>query len=72
MRTPYKDELNKRYGDFIVTEYTNRREPSNGCVVWKCECVYCGAISHRNGNNLRFSKNATCMNCYSKKSRNMR
>lgn len=59
----FKDEMHKRYGDLEVVGYTYLREPSNKCVIWKCKCVHCGKIDYHNGNNLRFSKHATCKNC---------
>ena len=59
----YKDELGHEYGDFIVTNYTDLREPSNGCVMWECTCKHCDVVVYRNGNNLRFSKYMSCPNC---------
>lgn len=63
----YKKEFGNRYGDFIVTNYTDERVSSNGCVKWLCRCVHCGAKRLINGNALRFGKIKHCQECNSKK-----
>lgn len=63
-----KNELNNRYGDYEVIEYTSERVPSNGCVVWKCRCVHCGTIHYINGNHLRFGRIKWCK-CHGRKRR---
>lgn len=55
----YKDEKGKRYGCLTVLEKTDKRVPSNGCIVWKCRCD-CGAICYVSGNNLRFGSVISC------------
>ena len=58
-----KNELGKIYGDFRVIQYTTKRESTNGCVKWLCECRFCGARVLRNGNHLRFGQTTVCQVC---------
>jgi hypothetical protein len=58
-----KNEIGQVYGDFKVLAITNMREPSNGCVIWKCECTRCNTIHHCNGNLLRFGHIKYCPIC---------
>lgn len=64
-----KDELGKNYGSYIVTAYTEYREPSNRCVIWECKCVTCGTTRYLNGNKLRFHQFGPCPVCNPKKRR---
>lgn len=62
-----KNELGKRYGDWLVISYTDARERSNKCVIWECECVHCGAKHYFNGNNLRFDRYRKSCHCQDKR-----
>lgn len=61
-----KNESGKKYNSLRVIEITERREPSNGCVVWKCKCD-CGNVHFVNGNALRFGKIKSCGKCNKKR-----
>lgn len=64
-----KNELGKKYGDYIVTAYTTRRIRSNRCVIWECTCIHCGNIHYLSGNSLRFDKYGECPICKYQKGR---
>ena len=65
----YKNEIGKRYLDFIVINETNLREPTNGCIKWELMCIHCHNTIIVNGNNLRFYPNRHCKICNSKRKR---
>jgi hypothetical protein len=54
-----KDEIGKKYGLLTVIEETDIREPSNGCIKWRCRCA-CGNEIIVNGNLLRFNQVQSC------------
>lgn len=54
-----KDEIGHKYGLLTVIEETDRREPSNGCIKWRCKCA-CGNITVVSGNALRFDQIKSC------------
>lgn len=58
-----KNEYGHVYGDWVVIDKIDLREPSNGCVKWLCQCRYCGEIKIMNGNNLRFNNHGHCRKC---------
>lgn len=66
MNAQFKDETGKKYGSLRVLEITEKRAPSNGCVIWKCECD-CGNITFVSGNNLRFGRIKSCGKCNKKR-----
>lgn len=66
MNNQFKDEAGKRYGSLRVIKIINRRESSNRCVIWECECD-CGNIHYVNGNHLRFGRVKSCGKCNKKR-----
>lgn len=60
-----KNELGNQHGDFLVTEYTEKRNLMNGNVIWKCKCVHCGDVRFIDGNQLRMGRIAHCQKCNS-------
>lgn len=55
----FKDISGKRFGLLVAIEPTEKRVPSNGCVIWRCQCD-CGNIHYVNGNALRFGRTQSC------------
>lgn len=66
MNFRYKDETGKKYGKLKVLCPIERRQVSNGCIIWKCECD-CGNITYVCGNNLRFGRVKSCGCTHKKK-----
>lgn len=53
-----KDEIEKRYGPYIVERriFPNYQPEKSNLALWECKCIYCGAKKIITGNNLRFGK----------------
>lgn len=60
-KTTALDLAGHQYGDFIAIERVNRA--GNGGVVWRCECVYCGAEKMMNTTALRKFRGVRCKEC---------
>lgn len=55
----FKDLTGKKFNKLIAVEPTDKRTPSNGCMVWKCTCD-CGNTHFVNSNNLQSSQVKSC------------
>lgn len=55
-----KIEPNQIYGDFRIVDKVETEKKYE--YVYECECINCGYVENRNGNNIRKSKNK-CKKC---------